>query len=303
MAEPRVRVMVPLRAGDGGTAGRRAGSPRQPPHCHGGDGRGRRRGGGRGDLRHVSQTAILLRRRARHSPVTASGGDVHGASIRRPFGAGSAPRKRARPGRPRWRRRRSRLGKHAQSRLAAPTQLTRLCPPAAPPQLASIYAQPPPPLRSSCLCVVRVPCWPPTLCRVVVAVAAGAGGGAAARAGSARGGSGARCAARGAAGQAGGGEAAARGGESFPRVDWVAVPKALRARRVNRRRSRSALARPRSSRRSGRRRRRRAAPPPRRWRRRRRPPRTVGATSVSARAQNNKCMHTVGGQTSSGRVN
>jgi hypothetical protein len=26
-----------------------------------------------------------------------------------------------------------------------------------------------------------------------------------------------------------------RGGECFPRVDWVAVPKALRARRVNRR--------------------------------------------------------------------
>jgi hypothetical protein len=33
-----------------------------------------------------------------------------------------------------------------------------------------------------------------------------------------------------------GGGGGGGGGESFPRVDWVAVPKALRARRVNRRR-------------------------------------------------------------------
>jgi hypothetical protein len=148
MAELRVRVMLPLRAGDGGTAGRRAGSPRQPPHCHGGDVRGRCRGGGRGDLRHVSQTFILLRRRARHSPVTASGGDIHGASIRWRFGAGSALRRRARPGRPRWKRRRSRLGKHTQSRLVALTQPTRLL-------LRHNWPRsthsPPPPLRFSCL--------------------------------------------------------------------------------------------------------------------------------------------------------
>jgi hypothetical protein len=41
--------------------------------------------------------------------------------------------------------------------------------------------------------------------------------------------------AQGAGGSGGGG-----GGESFPRVDWVAVPQALRARRVNRRRRRGA---------------------------------------------------------------